>query len=129
MTAQAPDPDDKGRLMLDQEKPLLTTAPLADMVELPEGVCLYCNLPGMNPDDISVIVDGNFLCIRAESRLPPLKGKVHALEFCDILYEAKYVLPAVDKDRIEASLVDGVLRVFMPFPSETKPFRIPVREG
>lgn len=110
----------------DHGNPLLTIPPLIDMVELPEGVCVYCNLPGVAPGDIFLTVDGKFLHIRAESRLPAIRGKVHALEFSDIAYEGKIVLPVVDTERIEASCSDGLLRVMMYFPTETKPVRIPV---
>lgn len=110
-------------------EPLLILSPLMDMVELPEGVCVYCNLPGVAPGDISLTVDGKFLHIRAESRLPSIRGKIHALEFNDVAYEGKLVLPAVDTERIEASCSNGLLRVMMPFPAETQPTRIPVTTG
>ena len=106
--------------------PLLTIAPLMDLVELPDGICLYCNLPGASLGDIAVTVDGEFLHVRAETFLPPIRGKIHALEFSDILYEGKIRLPAVDAKRLEASLANGLLRVFMPFPPKTPPVRIPV---
>ncbi|SBW02735.1 hypothetical protein KL86DPRO_20023 [uncultured delta proteobacterium] len=109
-----------------QGESLLTLSPLTDMVELPEGVCVYCNLPGVAPGDISLTIDAKFLHIRAESRLPAIRGKIHALEFSDITYEGKVILPAVDAERIEASCSNGLLRVMMPFPAEIKPVRIPV---
>ena len=116
----------ENREVPDYGEPLLTMPPLMDMVELPEGICVYCNLPGVAPGDISLTIDGKFLHIRAESRLPSIRGKIHALEFSDITYEGKVVLPAVDTERIEASCSNGLLRVMMPFPAEIKPVRIPV---
>lgn len=106
--------------------PLPTASPLMDMVELAEGVCVYCDLPGATPGGISLTIDGNLLHIRAESRLSPLRGKVHAFEFSDIAYEGKIVLPVIDVDRTEASFSNGLLRVMMPFPAASGPVRIPV---
>ncbi|MCC8195053.1 MAG: Hsp20/alpha crystallin family protein [Deltaproteobacteria bacterium] len=110
----------------ENDKPLLTVSPLIDLVELPEGICLYCNLPGVLPENTDVTVEGNFLYIRAASRLEPIRGKVHALEFSDIFYEGKVLLPAVDTTRVEATLSNGLLRIMMPFARETRPVRIPV---
>lgn len=111
---------------VERNVPLLTSIPLMDLVELPDGICLYCNLPGTTPDDVSVTVDGEFLHVRAESFPPPIRGKIHALEFSDIVYEGKVRLPAVDAGGLEASLANGLLRVFMPFPPKTPGVRIPV---
>lgn len=118
--------EQENRETADQGDPLLTISPLTDMVELAEGVCVYCNLPGVAPGDITLTIDSKFLYIRAESRLPAIRGKIHALEFSDIAYEGKVVLPAVDTERIEASCSNGLLRVMMPFPAAIKPVRIPV---
>ena len=107
-------------------EPLLTISPLTDIVELSEGFCLYCNLPGVAPENVMAIMDGEFLHIRAESLLPPIKGKVHALEFSDILYEGKIRLPSFDTEKLDASFVNGLLRIFMPFPPQSPPVRIPV---
>lgn len=109
--------------------PPLTVIPLIDMVELPDGVCIYCNLPGAAPADVSLTVEGEFLFLRAEARYKPVPGKIHALEFCDTSYAGRILLPKVDVDRAEASLSNGVLRIFMPFPPKTEPLRIPVAAG
>lgn len=109
--------------------PLLVETPLIDMVELPEGVCLYCNIPGTSPDGISLTVEGEFLYLRAEAGYEPIRGKIHALEFSDTFYEGRILLPPVDASRIEASLANGLLRVFMPFQARKKAVRIPVAAG
>lgn len=105
---------------------LLTTAPLMDLVELEDGCCLYCDLPGVGSDEVELTVDKESLHIRAAARLTPPRGKIHALEFNDIVYEGEVRIPAVDPSRVEASLVNGLLRVFMPFPAPSTPVRIAV---
>lgn len=109
--------------------PLLSMPPLIDMMEMPEGVRLYCNLPGITADEVSLTVEGEFLYVRAEARFPPIRGKIHALEFSDTLYEGRILLPAGDIGRMEASLSNGVLRIFIPFPSRKEAIRIPVTAG
>lgn len=109
--------------------PPLTVIPLIDMVELPDGACLYCNLPGAAPADVSLTAEGQFLFLRAEARYEPVPGKIHALEFCDTSYVGRILLPRVDVDRAEASVCNGILRIFMPFPPKMEPARIPVAAG
>ena len=108
---------------------VLTVAPLIDMVELSDGVHLYCNLPNATPEAVAVTLEGKRLHIRAISRLLPIQGKIHALEFCDIVYEGTVLLPSVDTTRIEAFLSNGLLRITMPFAPEAHLVRIPVTAG
>lgn len=105
---------------------LLIVSPLMDMVELPEGLCVYCDLPGAAPGEIALTVTGRSLHVRAESRLPPIRGKVRALEFNDIVYEGTIELPFVATERVEAFCSDGLLRVTIYFPPVAEPVRIPV---
>ncbi len=120
---------DIGQSPADNDKPVLTATPLMDLVEQDDGLRLYCTLPGVAPGGAAVTMDGEFLSVRAESRLAPIRGKVHALEFCDIVYEGKIRLPTVDISRIEASIANGLLCVFLPFPPKKPPLRIPVSAG
>lgn len=108
---------------------VLAVMPLLDVVELDGGLCLYCNMPGVAGEDVVLEFDQGVLSLKAEARLAPLPGKVHALEFSDIVYEAKVRIPAmVDMNRIEAVLADGSLRVYLPFPGKGAPVRIPVSQ-
>lgn len=104
------------------------TTPLMDMVELPDGICLYCYIPGAAPENVHLTVTGTVLHLRAEVRLPRIRGKIHALEFSDTVYERKVPLPRSDLARLEATLSCGVLRVFIPFPLSGKQ-SIPVTGG
>ncbi|MDL2209800.1 Hsp20/alpha crystallin family protein [Desulfovibrio sp. OttesenSCG-928-O18] len=109
---------------------VLSAQPLLDIMERNDGVYLYYNLPGVRLEDIELELDGGVLSLQATARLAPLGGKVHALEFSDIMYESTLRVPAmVDVKRIEASFVNGSLRVFLPSPGKSAPVRIPVIQG
>lgn len=114
----------------DRTSAMPTSAPLTDIVESTDGFCLYCNVPGAGHEDVSVSVHKGVLHLRAEAALEPVAGKVHALEVCDVVYEAHFQLTAaIDTDSVEAGLASGVLRVFLPFARKKAPVNIPVRKG
>lgn len=114
----------------DRASSMLTATPLMDLVELDDGYCLFCNVPGAEQDRVDVSVHKGILHLRAEAVFEPVPGKVHALEVCDIVYEARFQLTdAVDPARVEAGLADGVLRISLPFRGKKEPVRIPVLKG
>ncbi len=112
-----------------EESARIVVRPLLDVVESAEGLFVYCNLPGVAHADLELTVDKNELFVRGPTSFSCLPGKVHALEYGDVLYETRLALPlAVDAARIEASMRDGVLTVFLPFPRKSAQ-RIPVIKG
>lgn len=118
------------RRLLDRDTSLMPVTPLLDLVEREEGFILYCDLPGAESNEIELTFHKGILHIRAAVLLDPVPGKVHALEMGDTVYEARLRLTAsVDTDRITAVLAGGVLRVCLPFPSNSGPTRIPVIKG
>lgn len=120
-------PNRRGR---DRVSSLPTSTPLTDIVERSDGLHIYCNIPGAKHKDVDVSVHKGVLRLRAEATLESVAGRVHALEVCDVVYEAHFQLSAaVDAKTVEARLADGVLRVFLPFAKKTEPVRIPVRKG
>lgn len=109
---------------------VLAIRPLLDILERRDGFHLYCNLPGVTPEDIFLELDGDVLSLKASARLFPVAGKVHALEFSDIVYEARLRLPpTVDARRVTADFDNGCLCVTLPFPDAEGRVRIPVIRG
>ena len=104
--------------------------PLMDLVESPDGLVVYCNVPGVTRNGLELTVDKDALHLLGRTEFAALPGRVHALEFGDVIYEAHLTLPlTVDETTIDASLRDGVLTVFLPFPRHRAPRRIPVTKG
>lgn len=118
------------RRHLDRATSLFTATPLMDLVEREEGFILYCNMPGVDCDEIDLTVHKGILRIRAEALFSPPPGKIHALEMNDTVYEARLRLTAaVDTAAVTAVLSCGVLRVHLPFALKSGPVRIPVLRG
>ena len=100
--------------------------PAADLVEREDGFYLYLDLPGVKKEALQVDIEESELCVSAVSSLGMCDGeRVHAMEFGDVEYQAKFTLAdMVDKQRIGAQLVNGVLTIYMPKREETVPKRI-----
>lgn len=108
---------------------IFVATPLMDMVEREEGFVLYCNLPGADCGKVELSIHKGILHVRAGSVLDPIPGKIHVLEICDVVYEARLRLnAAVDTTRVKATFSQGVLRVAMPF-SSSGAVCIPVTKG
>ena len=81
------------------------------------GVILTMNVPGYNKKLIDVSVSGDRLIIEGKAHTGSTKGFNHAFTINDNL----------DADGIEASVVDGVLTVSVPYAEEVKPRKIEVK--
>lgn len=93
-----------------------SSRPQADLVEREDGFYLYYNIPGVSREEISLIVDAEGLHLAAGTSLGlPGRGKVHDLEFDEMIYEDHLILPGqVDGGGIQAGYSEGVLIIFMP---------------
>ena len=118
--------EDRGQLRKGQ----VTTRPAMDLVEGEEGIALFCDMPGVNPDRLYLcLVDGNLHLWGETAFASDMEGHIHALEFDDTVYETSFPLPrAVSGSDIEAGLSNGVLTVLFRPPAQSGPRSIPVSE-
>jgi len=82
-----------------------------------DGVTLTMNVPGYNKKLIDVSVSGNQLTIEGQSNSGDTDGFKKVFTINDTL----------DSAGIEASVVDGVLTVSVPYAEEVKPRKIEVK--
>ncbi|MFD5325955.1 Hsp20/alpha crystallin family protein [Streptomyces sp. NPDC127092] len=94
------------------------------------GYVLRAELPGMEPEDITITVDDDTITIRAE-HAESEEDKEHS-EFRYGSFRRTLRLPAaIPADDVDASYQDGILTVRLPMPQEkARTARsIPVRRG
>lgn len=96
--------------------------PEADMVETEDDLLLCVNLAGVRREDIEVAFDETYLRIegrRLPTPSPQSKTRYHRLEMGFGEFERVFRIPIrIDPNRIEASLVDGVLTIRMAKPDK-----------
>ncbi|MFN3575950.1 MAG: Hsp20/alpha crystallin family protein [Tabrizicola sp.] len=95
-----------------------------------EAVAITAELPGVDPADIDLSVKENLLTISGERKPPQLPegARWHRNERVFGKFARTVRLPfAVDEDRIEARMVNGVLRIAVGRPEADKPRKIEIK--
>ena len=82
-----------------------------------DGVTLTINVPGYNDKLIDVSVSGDKLTIEGKSHTGSTEGFNHIFTINDNL----------DADEIDATVIDGVLTVSIPYAESVKPRKIEVK--
>jgi len=110
-------------------RPEPVLVPPVDIVEDASGITVIADLPGVDPDDLVIRVDGRSLLLAATLRL----GADDALSFVYSetragRYRRSFELSGeLDTTAIQADLRDGVLKLRLPKVERAKPRRIEVR--
>lgn len=108
-------------------------SPPVNVSETPEELILSAEIPGVNPDDVSLDLENNVLSIRGEKREERTggdEGRYHLWERRYGSFQRSFTLPrTVKADGIRASFKDGVLSVHIPKSAEAKGRRIAISKG
>ena len=104
--------------------------PPVDILEEADAIRIMAEVPGIDPKDVKISVEGNVLTIHgtkqqiAEERT----GRVHRYERTYGAFERTFTLPAtVDANNIKAGYEHGVLTVTLPKVEQAKPRQIAVQ--
>lgn len=103
--------------------------PNTDILETEDHVVVVADMPGVTSETLDITLERRVLTIRGRVAPTAPEGyrRIHA-EYGQGDFERVFtVSDEVDRDRIEASLKNGVLTLKMPKAPETKPRRIEVR--
>jgi HSP20 family protein len=103
--------------------------PAVDVEETDQGLTLTADVPGMDPKDIDVQVDGNLLSIRGtrEQKHEEKSNGMRRTERQFGQFERIVTLPAyVEADRIEAKCDKGTLTIKLPRISGKAPKKVKV---
>ncbi len=104
--------------------------PAVDIFETPESLVLVADMPGVAGDKVTLDLKENLLTISGEVSPPPEKEIVLAQEYAIGDYYREFqVGELIDKNRIEASVKNGVLTLTLPKAEKAKPRRIEVKTG
>ncbi|MCL4183924.1 MAG: Hsp20/alpha crystallin family protein [Burkholderiaceae bacterium] len=109
----------------------MTLAPAVDIFEDAGGITLQAEMPGVSKERLEVRADRNGLLIEGQASID-LPAGMEAL-YADVQatrYRRGFTLSSeLDTDRIEASMKDGVLTLYIPKRAEFRPRRIEVQSA
>jgi len=106
-----------------------TTYPAMNVWSNPDGAVVTAELPGINPDDLEISVQGDTLTLRGSRAADALgEGEAyHRRERGFGQFQRAFQLPfAVDAAKVEATYELGVLSITMPRAESDKPRKIQV---
>jgi HSP20 family molecular chaperone IbpA len=117
--------EDRGQRAAEPVRRRRAVAAPVDVRETADEFVLTADVPGVAREDISIDLDEAELTLTAKRTL---KDKTAEGGEDSFEYVRKFALPpGIDRDKVEAELANGVLRVRLPKSAVLKPRRIEVR--
>lgn len=114
---------------IERTRTVRTYIPAVDIYELDDTVILLADMPGVSEESIDVTLEKNLLTIRGQVDLQETEeSEPTYVEYYVGDYERTFALSdEVDRNKIEATINNGVLRLVMPKADEAKTRKITVR--
>ena len=112
-----------------EAKALPRVSPATDILERDDGFYVFMDIPGVRREDLKIDINENELVVTARA----LQGGSDKETFLEVQFgPGEYVRAVslsdlVDRERIKASLKDGVLTIHLPRMEKTAPRRIPIQ--
>jgi HSP20 family protein len=105
--------------------------PPADIYETRDNIVVLAEMPGVAPDGVDITLERRVLTIRGRSAANEHAGYQRVYnEYADGDYERACTLSEnIDRDRIEATLKNGVLRLVLPKAETAKARKIELKTG
>lgn len=105
--------------------------PAVDIFETPEALVLVADMPGVPADKVNLDLKDNNLTISGEISPPLGEGEtlVSREYYTGDYYREFHLGEMIDRNKIEASMNDGVLRLTLPKAEKAKPRKIEVKVG
>jgi len=104
--------------------------PAVDIFETPQALVLVADMPGVSGDKVTLDLKENLLTIHGEVTPAPEKETRLAQEYAIGDYYREFqVGELIDKNKIEATVKNGVLTLTLPKAEKAKPRRIEVKTG
>jgi HSP20 family protein len=124
--------DETWRPLFDDER-LRGFALAIDVHEDDKGYTVTTDLPGVEPENINVHLDGEYLVVEAEipeQVIEKKEARTLIKERCYGKFSRRVQLPQpVEADKVEAAFENGVLTLTLPKSPEVQPKMITVKSG
>ena len=109
----------------------LAFVPRADIYETAEAITVVTDMPGVDENSVQVTLEKNVLTINGY--VEPMQPEGYSLAHAEYNigdFERAFTLSdRIDRDGIEATVKDGVLRLVLPKITEVKSRKIPITVG
>lgn len=106
-------------------------SPRTDIIETTEDYLVVADIPGCNDQSVNITLEKNVLTINASTRIEaPVDRTLILSEYGIGDYHRSFVLSdQIDREKIEAQVKNGVLRLKLPKAGPAKAHTIKVKAG
>mgnify|MGYP003572348341 CR=1 FL=1 len=103
--------------------------PKTDIYETNDGIVVVADMPGVDEGSIDITLEKNVLDLKGYIKFePPTNYNLAYAEYDIGNYERKFTISdEVDRENIEATIKDGVLRLHLPKAAPAKARKIAVK--
>ncbi len=103
-------------------------SPDVDVIEKNEEFVLIADMPGVDEKGLDLTLEKDILIIRGETSVEiPEEYRLRHSEYSEGRYERRFTLSQeIDRDRIKATIKNGVLRIVLPKADTAKIKKIEV---
>jgi HSP20 family protein len=108
---------------------LIAWRPPVDIVDTPEAILIFAEIPGVDKDEVTIEVKDNVLTLRGERVVDQSigNGSYYRSERVFGKFGRSFALPTmVRTDGIKASFKNGILKITIPKPDEEKPRQVSI---
>ena len=115
-----------------RDESLAAWAPPVDIAEEKDRILITAELPGFKPDEISIQTENGMLTLSGERRFEKETNDkaFHRVERSYGRFVRSFSLPNnVDRERVQARFVDGLLQIELPKREDAKPRTIKIAGG
>ena len=116
-------------IMQSEAKGLPRMKPATDILETAEGFAIYVDMPGVRKEDLVIDLSEDELRIGGKTGYQGAtnENRVH-VEFGNVEYTRAFTLShIVDREKIKATLKNGVLELLLPKAEKSLPRKIEVQ--
>lgn len=103
--------------------------PRSDIYELDDQLVIVMDVPGANENSIDIVVEKSVLTINAN--IEPIEPEGYGLAYAEYEvgdFQRSFKLSNdIDREKIEAAVRDGVLRLYLPKSGEARTRKIDVK--
>jgi HSP20 family protein len=104
--------------------------PAVDIYESENALTLLADMPGVPIEKVDIDLDSDQLTIHGEIPQAEEKGKIIFREYTAGDYHRQFSLSSdIDREKIQASMKDGVLKLVLPKAEAAKPRKITVKSS
>jgi len=103
--------------------------PQVDIIERQEEIVVIADMPGVDEKSVDIMLEKNVLTIygRVDAEIPA-DHRLSASEYGIGDYQRVFTLSdEVDRDKIQATVKDGILKLVMPKAESARTRKIPIR--